>query len=109
MTIAEIPVGVVVLPAIISLTVGVFLVGRKLHRERPARIQSLFSELCQTHEMNADERRTLTRLASRRGLAEPAVLFIDPRLFQESDADGKPCNHLIAALRHRLFGDIKPN
>jgi hypothetical protein len=66
----------------------------------------LFRELCRAHRLSFANRRRLRRLASARGIAEPARLFLEPKHFEtaylpenlQSSADE------IRRLRDRLFG-----
>jgi hypothetical protein len=66
----------------------------------------LFRELCRAHRLSFANRRQLRRLASARGISEPARLFIEPKHFEtthlpesmQSAADE------IRRLRDRLFG-----
>jgi hypothetical protein len=66
----------------------------------------LFHELCRAHRLSFKSRRWLRRLASARGIAEPARLFIEPKHFEAEHLPEsmKSAEDEIRRLRDRLFG-----
>ena len=65
----------------------------------------LFRELCRAHGIDRANRRLLKRLAAARGLASPALVFVEPKHFDPSDL---PANLQSSAsdferLRSQLF------
>lgn len=68
--------------------------------------RGLFENLCEAHRLNDDDRGVLRRVATLRQLAQPAVVFVDPRHLRDaataSDGTGPAC----ASLLRRLFGDL---
>jgi hypothetical protein len=67
--------------------------------------RQLFRELCGAHKLPFASRRLLKRLASARGLAEPALLFVDSGYFETSNlpVDLQRSAAEIRSLRDRLF------
>jgi hypothetical protein len=65
----------------------------------------LFRELCRAHGLNFSSRRLLKRLAAARGLASPAVLFVEPRHFDAAKLPAclQPAANDLHHLRARLF------
>ena len=65
---------------------------------------TLFSELCTTHQMSNTEKTTLRNAAASLKLTEPALLFVEPqwldKLAQKSDEWKKPSER----LKFKLFG-----
>jgi hypothetical protein len=68
--------------------------------------RGLFSELCQAHHVNWQERRLLFALARRQGLTHPVFLFADPVKFapDELPAGLRRRQSQIEALGERIFG-----
>ena len=66
----------------------------------------LFRELCRAHRLSYRSRRRLRRLASARGIAEPARLFIEPKHFEAAHLPEtlQSAEREIRRLRDRLFG-----
>lgn len=89
--------GVLILLAAIG-----FAVARFRQRQSP---WGLFRSLCGAHRLSARERRLLTHLAWQHQLSQPALLFLDPSLWEAArlgsawDAQAKN----LSVLRERLF------
>ena len=68
----------------------------------PARF---FNELSSTHGLKFSSRRLLKRLAAARGLANPALLFVEPKHFDTTNLpdDLKSSAGELRQLRMRLF------
>ena len=68
----------------------------------PAR---LFRELSRAHGLRLSNRRLLKRLAEARGLANPAVLFVEPKHFDVKTlpAELKPSAGELQQIRNHLF------
>jgi hypothetical protein len=66
----------------------------------------LFRDLCRAHRLSSRNRRLLRRLASARGVAEPARLFIEPKHFEVAQLPEtlRASAEQIRRLRNRLFG-----
>ncbi len=66
----------------------------------------LFRELCRAHRLSFANRRQLRRLASARGITEPARLFVEPKHFETSHLPEsmQSAADEIRRLRDRLFG-----
>jgi hypothetical protein len=64
--------------------------------------QSLFEELCQVHHLDPAAARTLKGMMTRRDIADPAILFVDPREFVAMDGDDEEA---LATIRRRIFGE----
>jgi hypothetical protein len=64
----------------------------------------LFRDLCSAHGLTHSDRRLLKRLAAARGLASPAFVFVEPKLFDEPPASLQSSAAELAHLRARLFG-----
>ena len=69
---------------------------------------SLFRELCRTHGLDRTRRRLLKRLAVARGIAPPALLFVQPECFATTNlsVDLSDQAEEIAELGVRLFGEL---
>jgi hypothetical protein len=66
----------------------------------------LFRDLCRAHHLSSANRRLLRRLASARGVEEPARLFIEPKHFEPAHLPEtlQSAADKIRRLRDRLFG-----
>lgn len=64
----------------------------------------LFHELCLAHRLSVAEEDLLSRAAERRRLAQPGLLFIDPRILGELSQGPKPEAAEYRRLAERLFG-----
>jgi hypothetical protein len=66
----------------------------------------LFRDLCRAHQLSSRNQRLLRRLASARGVAEPARLFIEPKHFEPAHLPEtlKASADQIRRLHGRLFG-----
>jgi hypothetical protein len=67
----------------------------------------LFSELCETHEMNRLERALILQLAATYEIPQPATLFVDPWSLEQAAAAPGPEAYRYAALRQKLFGSLE--
>lgn len=67
----------------------------------------LFRELCRTLGLSGWEASLLTRLADRRGLSTPAMLFVRDDYFEVDDLGGEwlDLRDQLAALRAKLFSN----
>jgi hypothetical protein len=66
----------------------------------------LFREFCQAHGLNFASRRLLKRLARKRGVATPVLLFLEPQHFDTSTLPDelRPFATDVQRLRTQLFG-----
>ncbi len=64
----------------------------------------LFLELCHPHQLSRSERSLLLRAVEARGLAQPAILFVDPNILGEIKQSPSPDSQAYAALADKLFG-----
>jgi hypothetical protein len=66
----------------------------------------LFRELCQAHDLGYSHRRLLKRLAAARGVAVPAMLFVDPKHFDTANlpASLDASANEVRRLRALIFG-----
>jgi hypothetical protein len=69
--------------------------------------RGLFRELCRAHGLDRSGRRLLKRLAAARGVAPPALIFVQPQCFAVSGLpdDLNDQAEAIATLEQRLFGE----
>lgn len=65
---------------------------------------ALFHELCLAHRLSVAEEDLLSRAAERRRLAQPGLLFVDPRILGELAQSAKPEAAEYRRLAERLFG-----
>ena len=65
----------------------------------------LFSDLCRAHRLSWANRRLLKQLATARGLASPAVLFVEPEYFDMTNVPAALKGNVaeLRTLRHTLF------
>lgn len=75
-------------------------------RSPAARAGSLFIELCETHGLTPQQRSSLLAATKKDHLAEPAVVFIDPRIVGRLAESESNDTGAYAALHQRLFGEI---
>ena len=68
--------------------------------------RALFRELCSAHRLNRSSRHLLRRLARHHQLADPASVFVEPKLFDLEDAGSMPAARRdeLISLRDRIFG-----
>ncbi len=97
--------------SIVLALVGVtaWLIVKYLSRKEKAGYRNpkeLFLDLCRAHQLNRRERALLLQLAQDHQLAQPAAIFLSPRLFesaQEPDSEAAQREALLQ-IRDRLFG-----
>ena len=89
--------------AVALAAVGAFIASRIVTlARRPRADAALFGELSDAHGLDADERRTLLKLAQREGIDHSARLFIDRAAMEalaKSSGDAS-----LAAIVERIFG-----
>jgi hypothetical protein len=61
--------------------------------------ESLFRELCQLHRLGGRDQEILSQLAKQHSAAQPALVFVDPRILSAAEDENAP------RLRAKLFGD----
>jgi hypothetical protein len=68
--------------------------------------KKLFRELCAAHKLKLGSRRLLRRLAEARGVTSPAMLFVEPELFdsQSLPPELRRSAPEIRLLSEQLFG-----
>ena len=91
-----------------ALLVWHFISSRASGRLPSNNPRTLFRELCRAHHLGASNRRLLMRLAVARGLASPAILFVNPKYFDTEDLPevfSEKSEQLIQ-LRRQLFGAV---
>lgn len=104
------PLGTSLLPWLV-VTVGLgltWLVVTWLNRRRQRRRHAprkLFRDLCKAHQLTRRQRRMLWRLAQRRQLPQPALLFLDPQSWglEQAESLGAEAQRELTALQRRLF------
>lgn len=113
LSLSELLLGVACLGGIV---LAIWIVGRLLQRpvrkveqRHPGR---LFGALCRAHGIGFRGRCVLRELAKEAGLAQPAMLFVSPEVF-DAHLDAAPSRRQAryAALRKQLFGprhDVLP-
>jgi len=87
---------------LIGLAVQVISRRRQRLRHSPWR---LFRDLCTAHQLTRGQRQLLQRLAQLQQLAQPALLFLDPRpwdLTSLGQVDA-PTRHELESLQRQLF------
>jgi hypothetical protein len=69
--------------------------------------RQLFRELSRAHELSFSKRRLLKRLAAARGVASPALLFVEPNYFDASTLPSglQPAAKDLQRLRQLLFDE----
>jgi len=67
---------------------------------------SLFTSLCQRHELDRAARTLLKQIASHHNVKYPAQVFIEPKLFEPNNLNASLRSQglQIASLRNQLFG-----
>lgn len=67
--------------------------------------EKLFRELCQTHELEKDDRLLLRQLAEACGLAQPALVFLQPEAFTRGELPEalQPRAAQLNELQRRIF------
>lgn len=93
-----------------AVLVGLWWLAKRQDPARPRIVNSpkrLFRELCDAHDLPRSERRRLAALAERRGMDNPALLFVEPSSFDvAADFDeGDAETDRLRMLRDWLFGD----
>lgn len=73
-----------------------------LQRTPAAEHRTLFEQLCEAQELSNSDRERLQSHAQRLQLADPSLLFIDPRIL-ESLAASDPRDHFIGV---QIFGSL---
>jgi hypothetical protein len=93
------------------LAVILFWVGIYVWDERSKRVkipeeksESLFQQLCKTHRLNQQQRTKLLTAAKQCELAEPAVVFVDPKVLSQLAGDDSGESRAYAELGQQLFG-----
>ena len=71
----------------------------------PASPQGLFEEVCRAHRLKAAQQRLLEWVAAEHHLAQPVMVFLDPRLLEVTLAHCKQpdVRKRLSELRSRLF------
>ena len=85
--------------AAIWLTIHYFQSQQQHAQNSPWR---LFTDLCALHELTRRQRHVLTRLARQYQLAQPAVLFIEPKWWEADQLGPTWSRHLPELRRLRL-------
>lgn len=69
--------------------------------------EKLFRSLCRAHRLDRQQRRALQQLAATHRTTQPALVFVDPRLFEPSDLPEPLAQQgeLLRQLRRQLFGE----
>ncbi len=103
---------VLLLAAIAVAVIGVFVLKHYApdndRRGKYNDPRQLFRELCRTHDLRRADRRLLARLATWRGLADPAMVFVTPECFETSALPPELAGaaHEVAQLRVQLFQTV---
>jgi hypothetical protein len=98
-------------PLIISVAVivtGAWLAARWWARRSKQTVDCshrLLKELCSKHRLGPRQRRLIAQLASELQLDQPAMIFVDPRLWELDEASPvrQSWGNAVAALRDCLF------
>lgn len=97
--------------AIAAVVIGVicgtlYAVSRYRLRQRFNSHSSLFTGLCQRHELDRGAQSLLKQIAGHHNLKHPARVFIEPKLFDPNGLGGSLRSQglQVAALRNQLFG-----
>ncbi len=97
--------------AIAAMVIGavcgvLYAFNRHRHRQRFNSHSSLFTGLCERHNLDRTARTLLKRIASHHNLKYPAQVFIEPKLLDPNGlGDSLRSQGLhVAALRNQLFG-----
>jgi len=95
--------------------IGLFCVGlyfwdrmRKQQNRRGGISGSLFAELCAAHQLGRSERAILTQAAQTSRVEDPALLFIDPVLFEKTLKTVATDPGQSRMLARQLFGGGTP-
>ena len=102
----QVLIGTAIIAAVILAVIVSRIVARRSKRaylsNSPAK---LFRELCAAHGLSLRSRRLLRRLAEFRGVASPAMLFVEPQHFETKNlsAELKASAHELRQLRTQLF------
>jgi len=101
---------IMVFGGVLVLTIAVMLIWRRATGRQSRDYSSdsqigLFKELCRAHGLKSSRRRLLKQLAMARGLPSPAVLFVEPRHFDEASLPEslKVSAIQLLELRRQLF------
>jgi hypothetical protein len=68
--------------------------------------EDLLAELCNAHKLSRPEQSLITNLARSFGLAQPALLFVDPWPFDRAAETADLEAPRYRALREKLFGSV---
>lgn len=77
---------------------------RKQRKHQVDSSDSLFVELCDSHRFGRSERAVLTQAARTNGVEEPALLFVDPALFQRTLKTVATDPGQSQAMAEQMFG-----
>ena len=69
------------------------------------RLQPLFLELCEVHQLSRPQRALLLKAAETNELRHAATVFVDPRILGRLAATAGPERTMHQELMTRLFGD----
>jgi len=88
--------------ALIYATITYFRWRRRLRSNSP---WCLFNELCSAHQLTRRQRHVIKRLAHQYKLAQPAMLFVEPKWWEPEQLGPTWARHLpeLRRLRLRLF------
>jgi hypothetical protein len=111
--VASWPLGVIavgIAVVVVALTAArwwLLRVGEHVRRTCP---QHLLHELCVAHRLGPAERKMIQRLAKERKLAHPALLFLEPLLWDAGQlgAFGQRHAAALASLQRQVFDDSPP-
>jgi len=93
---------------IIAFWIGLYYFDqwRKSRSAMMGSAKSLFVELCKAHRLTRTERALMLRAAKVYNPAEPAAIFVDPRILSSCATLPKPDGPDYSLLRQKIFGEF---
>ena len=67
----------------------------------------LFTQLCQAHELSAEQSRLLATMTEQAGLQPPETIFIDPSLWTHCIEEYKQNRESLLEVMQKLFGPTR--
>ncbi len=99
-----------VLSAFVLLWIVMYLLELKktpAASKSPKVVVPLFTQLCQAHELSAEQSRLLTTMTERAGLQPPETIFIDPSLWIHCIEEYKQNRKPLLEVMQILFGTAR--